>query len=270
MAPTGKGGGKRDHSPSVVINGKKSKKKSANAIGAAVVVSKKQTTSKNSKAVKNNNKGLNTSTSLDFSEDSYEDQNIISTVVENKTVHIFCHSIDDKKTIIANLTENKFVFHSFAEPSDKTKVFVLKGYFHETDLITMCKEFQDVGVKCNKISFLSKKEDFPIYLVHFEDCKTSIITLQRQHRFINGLLIKWETKTKSSRRPTQCFKCQLFGHAATNCNRPYRCVKCVDQHEPGQCKRTTREGNASCVNCKGEHPAKSVDCPQYKKYIDII
>jgi hypothetical protein len=60
------------------------------------------------------------------------------------------------------------------------------------------------------------------------------------------------------------------GHAASNCNRPYRCVKCTEEHLPGQCKRTTREGHAACVNCNGQHPANSIECPQYKKYTELI
>jgi hypothetical protein len=35
-------------------------------------------------------------------------------------IHIFCHSIEDKKSIISCLSEKKSVFHTFAEPSDKS------------------------------------------------------------------------------------------------------------------------------------------------------
>jgi hypothetical protein len=185
-------------------------------------------------------------------------------------VQVFCHSLDDKNAFITNLKAKSYVFHSFAEQNEKKKVFVLKGYFYENDLTNMCKEFQEAGIKCSKVSFISKNEDYPIYLVHFDDPKTTVIALNQQHREINGLLIKWKPKIKSSTRPTQCYNCQLYGHAASNCHRPYRCVKCTEQHEPGQCKRTTREGHAACVNCKGQHPANSVECPQYKKYTEII
>jgi hypothetical protein len=117
--------------------------------------------------------------------------------------------LSDKNTFIENLKAKKYVFHSFAEESDKKKVFVLKGYFFQSDLTKMCTELQEAGIKCSKISFISKNENYPIYLVHFDDPKTSIISLQQQHREVNGLLIKWKPKIKSSTRPTQCFNCQL-------------------------------------------------------------
>jgi hypothetical protein len=187
-----------------------------------------------------------------------------------KKTHIFCYSIDEKKEVMKKLKEKQFVFHSFAEPEDKKKVFVLKGYFYDSDPSSILKNFQDAGIQCSKITFLSKNEDYPIYLVHFDDSKINITLLQRQHHIINGLIVNWKPKTNSKSRPTQCFNCQLYGHAATNCSRPYRCVKCVEQHLPGQCQRTTREGNAKCVNCNGDHPANSVECSQYLKYCDVI
>lgn len=187
----------------------------------------------------------------------------------NKT-QIFCYSVEDKNAIMKSLKEKQFVFHSFAESGEKKKVFVLKGYCYEQDLTKMCKTFQEAGVNCHKITFLSKNKDYPIYLFHFEDPNTSVISLQKQCHEINSLLVRWKTKLKSKSRPTQCYNCQLYGHAASSCNRPYRCVKCLDHHLPGKCKRTSRVGNASCVNCKGDHSANSVVCPHYVKYREVI
>jgi hypothetical protein len=48
--------------------------------------------------------------------------------------------LGDKNTFIENLKAKKYVFHSFAEERDKKKVFVLKGYFFQSDLTKMCKE----------------------------------------------------------------------------------------------------------------------------------
>lgn len=43
-------------------------------------------------------------------------------------------------------------------------------------------------------------------------------------------------------------------------------VKCTQQHEPGKCARTTREGKPKCVNCDGDHAANHHRCPAYKAY----
>ena len=41
--------------------------------------------------------------------------------------------------------------------------------------------------------------------------------------------VYWE-KFLSNKRHTQCFRCQAFGHSASNCNLPPICVKCAGKH----------------------------------------
>ncbi|XP_017481195.1 PREDICTED: RNA-directed DNA polymerase from mobile element jockey-like [Rhagoletis zephyria] len=43
--------------------------------------------------------------------------------------------------------------------------------------------------------------------------------------------------------PSQCKNCQRFTHVASNCYLPYRCVKCIDTHGPGECKIPQKENN---------------------------
>lgn len=60
----------------------------------------------------------------------------------------------------------------------------------------------------------------------------------------------------------QCKRCQRVGHTANYCTYPYRCVKCIEQHPPGQCKLNA-PGNTckpKCCNCGGEHIASSYTC----------
>lgn len=193
-----------------------------------------------------------------------------------KKTHIICSTLEDKQIITKSLAEKLFVFHSFAEPNEKKKVFVLKGFYYdlslnqEQNLSAIYKILKDSGVECQKITFLSKNVDYPIYLVHFNNQDINVLTLKQKHRAIDGLLVKWETISNSKKRPTQCFRCQLYGHSASNCNRPYRCVKCTNEHEPGKCSRQTREGTASCINCKGDHSANSSVCPNFISYSQMI
>lgn len=55
-------------------------------------------------------------------------------------------------------------------------------------------------------------------------------------------------------------------HSAKNCGLDFKCVKCTASHAPGQFPRTSREGNAKCVNCDGDHPANSRQCQAFKAY----
>jgi hypothetical protein len=94
--------------------------------------------------------------------------------------------------------------------------------------------------------------------------------LNTHHKIIDNMIIKWEKFQKSSRSATQCHKCQRYGHSAVNCGHKYRCIKCVETHLPGNCKRTNRERSAKCVNCQGDHPANSRTCMFYLDYITKI
>ena len=68
--------------------------------------------------------------------------------------------------------------------------------------------------------------------------------------------------------PTRCYKCQRFGHIATNCGAKKICPICSGSHPYVECqiKDNHRTDNkASCPNCKGLHPASYQGCPAYKQ-----
>lgn len=52
--------------------------------------------------------------------------------------------------------------------------------------------------------------------------------------------------------PLRCFKCQRFGHTASQCKSKMRCARCGGEHEYGKCER---EAKIKCCNCGGEHSA---------------
>lgn len=63
----------------------------------------------------------------------------------------------------------------------------------------------------------------------------------------------------------RCFRCQRFGHLATNCNREFACSKCGESHDSRQCNSKEEK----CANCKAtDHSASSKVCPSYLEYKD--
>jgi hypothetical protein len=56
----------------------------------------------------------------------------------------------------------------------------------------------------------------------------------------------------------QCFKCQKFGHVASNCKATEStCVKCSGHHKIKDCKETVLK----CANCGKEHASSYGGCP---------
>lgn len=58
-------------------------------------------------------------------------------------------------------------------------------------------------------------------------------------------------------RITQCYKCQGYGHIATNCRKNDTCGHCSLQHRSQDC---TQKDEPRCANCTKRHPAWSGEC----------
>ena len=65
--------------------------------------------------------------------------------------------------------------------------------------------------------------------------------------------------------PTRCYKCQRYGHIATNCRSSVRCPNCGGSHDYKDC---TSE-SVLCCHCGADHSAAYKGCPQYKETQEI-
>ena len=70
--------------------------------------------------------------------------------------------------------------------------------------------------------------------------------------------------------PYQCYKCQEFGHSASNCTNKQVCPRCGEEHNANQCKKQ----NPKCINCQRknyneiDHRAYDENkCPIYREEI---
>jgi hypothetical protein len=64
---------------------------------------------------------------------------------------------------------------------------------------------------------------------------------------------------KCHRKLRQCTNCFGFHHLAYSCrSASARCKTCSEKHHSSTCKH---DGPPTCINCKGDHPADSFDCP---------
>jgi hypothetical protein len=208
--------------------------------------------------VKNSLTSLNLSKTPDFK-------------IVGKQIKVLAHTKDDKQKIQEKMTQTKQAHYTFTEPEDRHLQYVLYGHYNN-DVEELKEELIAALIPASKVIKVNRSIDNPIFLISFEKSSgISLRTLQNQHSKLNSLIVRWAKFQPNQRRPTQCHRCQRFGHSANNCALPFRCVKCLSTHEPGQCARTTRDGNPSCVNCGTEgHASNSTTCPAYKKHVEII
>lgn len=188
---------------------------------------------------------------------------------ENYQIH--ASTMDDKKLLIAHLDEKQFVYHSYTEKSERKPVYVLKNhYFIEPD--ELLNKLKSNDIPAIKVSFMSKSQSNPSYLVQFEKTGPPFATLSNIHNKVDLLKIFWEKLNPKRKRLTQCKRCQSYGHTASNCRRPYRCVKCLDTtHKWGECKRNSHDDQVACILCGlTGHPANSTKCTKYIEQVNKI
>jgi hypothetical protein len=191
--------------------------------------------------------------------------------IVGKQIKVMAHTKEDKKLVQEKLTQTSQQHYTFTEPEDRHLQFVLYGH-HIIDAEVLKEELVAANIPASKVSKINRSTESPVFLVSFEKkSEVSLQKLQTIHGKLNCLVVRWAKFQPNQRRPTQCHRCQRFGHSANNCGLAFRCVKCLETHEPGQCARVTREGLPSCVNCGTEgHASNSTTCPAYKKHVDSI
>ena len=186
---------------------------------------------------------------------------ILSADDSNHTIYLDTHQ-NYQKAMDLFKEKNKRTY-TYTPKYLKHKSIILKGImgdYSETERLEEIKSLVDTPIsKIEKFHY--DKEDKNLY--HF------LIQVPPEHDIKDLLKIKslayqrtnWQKVAKGCMM--QCKKCQRLGHTASNCNLGYRCVKCTEDHKPGECKITqdTNREEMSCVNCKKKgHPASFRGC----------
>lgn len=184
------------------------------------------------------------------------------------STQVLCLNVEDKKKLIDKLQSQQVAFHTFTDAVDKPTYFLMKGFYSASCSDTLAA-LQLSAVPAIKVTDFIRNDNYVIYLVHF-DKSVNVNILTHSHKYVDGVVVKWEVLKKSNKKPTQCFKCQQWGHASNNCGNIPRCVKCSGSHERGSCPRTTREGEPTCCNCGGPHSSNHRGCPTYKEHLEKL
>lgn len=135
-----------------------------------------------------------------------------------------------------------YVFLYFHTKKRQSYISVLlKGLHHSYDpqiILNELKSLKVEGIGFHKVTLFKTKRSvseniqLPIFLVQLET-GNKIHNLQKINRLCHHVISWDKLKNKDI---IQCKKCQRIGHVASNCNLKYRCVKCNDPHDPGECK----------------------------------
>lgn len=177
--------------------------------------------------------------------------------------------IQDFQTVKLFLTTSGKPFFTHDVAEDKTQKFVISG-LHDMDLSEIKQQLSEVNINCLDVKRMkTKSAENPLYLVYFADKSIKLDSLKKT-KAIGNVIIKWSNYITSRNGPTQCNRCQLYGHGSRNCHLPPRCLLCAGKHQKSDCPLAQSDSFIpKCCLCDGDHTSNAVHCPNRQSYIEM-
>lgn len=184
-------------------------------------------------------------------------------------VKVQCYSIKGHQQVKDGLLKENVAFHTFSRKDEKLPKVVIKGLpkFLQATIPSELASIGFAGATITELKTLYPAECPPI-LVQLPS--GTDMGKFKQIKYLSSCVIDIQRYKSNNKIGTQCFRCQGFGHASRNCNRPARCVKCASEHPTWECPKKDREEPARCCNCQENHPANYAQCTERTKYLERI
>lgn len=184
-------------------------------------------------------------------------------------VKVQCYTPNGHQRVKDGLLKENVAFHTFSRKDEKLPKAVIKGLprFTQDTLPAELAIIGFAGATITELKTLHPTECPPL-LVHLPS--GTDMAKFKQIKYLFNCVIEIQRYKPGNKAGTQCFRCQDFGHASKNCNRPARCVKCAQNHPTWQCPKKDRDTPARCCNCLQDHPANYTKCSERLQYIKRI
>ncbi|KAJ6641646.1 hypothetical protein Bhyg_06586 [Pseudolycoriella hygida] len=185
---------------------------------------------------------------------------------------IMLDSTEDKKRFHEFLVKEKVDFYTHRDNENKVFKVILTGLLQvETgDIITSMQT--EHSITPLKVIMFNTSSSNKTYLCHFNRNEVDMKKLNTMTT-IHHHIIKWSTYKQKRKGPTQCYRCCMYGHGASTCNRFVACLVCSGNHETRNCSVAIDAEYKSfkCFNCMSaklqhDHKASDPTCPFRTKY----
>lgn len=173
-------------------------------------------------------------------------------------------SIDDHRNIIKLFKSKQLPCHTYQLPDDKLLRVVIRNVPIDLSEKDISVDLAEQGFEIVRVIRMSRTRDkishpLPMVLVHLPRSQYNIFKITH----LMGLIVIIEPQ-KAQANIGQCFNCQLFGHAQSNCTAPSRCVKCGQGHRSETCTKPP-DVLPKCANCNQSHTASYRGCSKCPK-----
>jgi hypothetical protein len=183
-------------------------------------------------------------------------------------------TVQDYQSFLKRCADHKVPHFTHALDSAKPVRFVLLG-LPKLSTEVIAEELAKHQIIPDDIKGMSirnaRYDDHTNYILYFQKGKITINQL-RQIRAVNSVIVKWVYYDTKRHGPTQCRKCQMWGHGSSNCHLSPKCVKCAGDHSTIECPASKRGEKVpaeklKCVNCDQQHSANFGGCDRRKQYL---
>lgn len=161
--------------------------------------------------------------------------------------------------------------------SDEKQIkIVLKNLFR-MEIPDLRAELEANGIKPIDIKHIAPKrakfDDQMHYLLFFEKGQTTLNDLKKC-RSLCYLKVEWEYYVSRKFGPTQCHRCQMFGHGSRHCTLPVKCLYDGESHETHNCPNVQNglmrpDFVPVCANCGGNHFANHPSCVKLQQFSQV-
>lgn len=186
-----------------------------------------------------------------------------ATEFKHKYLKIQLQTSEDYRDLTNFYNEHKIEYHSFQDYKNKPLSVVLKNVPISLTNDEIKNELLTNNLPVISVTRLISRDKQPLstcaVLLTPSEAAKDIFKVE----FVCKAKIIVEIRRKPSSIP-QCHRCQEFGHTKNYCKANYRCVKCSQNHCPGECKMRPSD-RPTCANCGGDHPASYRGCPHHKQ-----
>lgn len=190
---------------------------------------------------------------------------MLTTMKAGHMVKLMPKDIESYKTIRELFLEKDISHYTYQLKHEKCYRVVLRGMHHSEDITNIKDAIEILGHQVRNIvnaRHRVTKEPLPLFYVDLEPSHNNKNIFEIKH--LNHTIVTFEPPY-IKKEIVQCKRCQRFGHTKNFCHRPFRCVKCGENHATISCMKR-RDIPAVCVHCNENHPANYRGCKIYKEY----
>ncbi|GFR19666.1 putative RNA-directed DNA polymerase from transposon X-element, partial [Trichonephila clavata] len=181
--------------------------------------------------------------------------------VIGKGLRIYPKTPQAYRTIRSYIDKEKLETYTYQLSEEKELKAVIRGMPSDMPPQEIMDALLELGITVNDCHVMTNRKTglpMPLFLISLpkNDANRDVynITELCYMKIIVEILNK-------RHGPAQCFRCQGFFHSSKYCTRNPKCVKCGKPHFTKDCKKT-RDTEATCCHCQGNHPANYSGCPK--------